>query len=447
MPQADLTADAVLSVIRVHADRVHDAVRRLGCGPEAAAEVVEQSALDLIAAAATEPDAVGDPVGWWFARARNLGRSLAGGDDELPVGGGVLGGDANQVRLAEALEDRPERERAALLLRDSYDLPASAVGTSLGLDAAAAMEVVGAARLAFLPTLLGGEPISLGTHVADLGALSRLSEGGHLAARDATTRRHVQSCEVCADVVDAQERARRLLSGLTVVALPEVDREALLTRAEARAKERLPAAEPVYEDDLDEEEGRRGYSLSLMALGLVAAVGAGIGIGLLTSRDGSGTVAIGANSLPLVTAAPVLTFPAPPATLTPTFDPSTSPSPRVFVITPSPTPSPTPSLAPSATPTPTISAEPLALELSPSSGPNNTEITINGTGWTPGSTVTLQYVERLSQAPGSTASVVVDERGRFTTTLTAHDSQAVPGDHKVTANDGGHQSSATFTAT
>lgn len=447
MPTVDLTADAVLSVIRVHADRVHDAVRRLGCGPEAAYEVVEQSAFDLISAAATEPDAVGEPVGWWFARARNLGRSLAGGDDDLPVGGGVLGGDANQIRLAEALEARPERERAALLLRDSYDLPASAVGTSLGLDAAGAMEVVGAARLAFLPTLLGGQALSLGAHVADLGALSRLAEGGHLAARDATTRRHVQSCEICADIVDAQERARRLLSGLTVVALPEEEREALLVRAEAQALDRLPVAEPVYEDEeYDEDDGRRGYSLSLMALGLVAAAGAGLGIGLLASHNGNGTPAVGANSLPLVTAAPVLTFPAPPAPVAPTLDPSTSPTPRVFVITPSPKPSPTATVGPTATPTPTISAEPLALELSPSSGPNDTEMTVNGTGWTPGATVTLQYLERLNQTAGSTASVVVDERGRFTTTLTAHDSRGLPGDHQVTADDGKHQSSATFTS-
>ena len=112
----DLTADDVLSVVRVHADRVHDAVRRLGCGPEASVEVVEESALDLVAAVAGRPESVPDPVGWWFARARTLARSVAGGDDALPVGGGVLSGDANQVRLAEALEAMPERERAALLL-------------------------------------------------------------------------------------------------------------------------------------------------------------------------------------------------------------------------------------------------------------------------------------------------------------------------------------------
>ncbi|MGB8649553.1 MAG: hypothetical protein WCD35_02710, partial [Mycobacteriales bacterium] len=182
-----LTADELLAAVRVHADRVHDAVRRLGCGPEAAIEVVETSALDLVDAVAAQPEAVVDPVGWWFARARALGRSAAGGDDDLPLGGGVLSSDANQVRLAEALESRPERERAALLLRDSYDLPAAAVGAALGQDADGAMALVGAARLAFLPALLGGSTIRPPEHLTDLASLARLAEGGPAAARDATT--------------------------------------------------------------------------------------------------------------------------------------------------------------------------------------------------------------------------------------------------------------------
>lgn len=439
-----LTADEVLAAVRVHADRVHDAVRRLGCGPEAAVEVVEESAIDLVNAAARQPEAVGDPVGWWFARARALGRSLTGGgDDDLPMGGGVLSGDANQVRLAEALESRPERERAALLLRDSYDLPASAVGTSLGLDAAGAMEVVGAARLAFLPALLGGTAPSLEGHLADLGALARLGEGGPLAARDATTRRHVQSCDRCAAVLDAQERARRLLSGLTVVALPDAEREALLARVEARARDLLPAAEPEP-DEWDDEPHRR-YSLSLMALGLVLAGGVGLGIGALASRGSpASSASVTTSPLPLVTAAPVLRLP-PIATATASSGPSLSPSPRVFLITPSPTPPPTASPTPSATPT--ISAEPLSLALTPSSGQRDSEFTVNGQGWTPGAQVTVTYVESVSRNAGSTATVVVDERGRFTTTLSAHDSQGVPGPHDVTADDGTHQQTATFTAT
>jgi DNA-directed RNA polymerase specialized sigma24 family protein len=442
----DLSAESVLAAVRIHADRVHDAVRRLGCAPGPAVAVVETSALQLVEAVAQQPEAVGDPVGWWFARARALGRAAVGSttDDNLPVGGGVLSSDANQLRLAEALEARPERERAALLLRDSYDLPASAVGTALGLDAQGAMEVVGAARLAFLPTLLGGTPLSSTGHQVDLAALARLGEGGQLAARDATTRRHVQSCAQCGDVLDAQERARRLLSGLTVVALPEADRERVLARVEARARALLPEGPP--EPDEWDDEPRRRYSLSLMALGVIAAIGLGIGGGILLNRRGAVSPAEAAAALPLVTPAPVLsitTSPTPTPTVTGT--PTASPTPRVFEITPSPTPTPSVTATPSATAT--IVQEPLSLELTPSSGPNNTEITVNGRGWTPGQFVNVEYRQQVGGGAGSNATVLIDERGRFTTTLTARDPQALPGPHDVVADDGAHNARATFTAT
>lgn len=443
-----LTAEEVLAAVRVHADRVHDAVRRLGCDPQAAVEVVEQSAQDLVDAAASSPETVGDPVGWWFARARALARSVAGHDDDLPVGGGVLSADDNQTRLAQALESLPERDRAALLLRDSYDLPAAAVGTSLGLDAVGAMTVVGHARLAFLPALLGGTPLVMSTHAVDVGALARQSEGGQAAARDATTRRHVQNCDGCGDVVDAQERARRLLSGLTVVALPDAEREALLTRVESRARAVLPAAEPLVELEEWEQEPERRYSLSLMALGLVLAIGAGIGGGLLSSRGkGAEPLAAGGRAAAVVTGAPVLSLaPRPGSTGQPT--PTTPTTPRVFLITPSPTPTPTPTatVAP-ATATPPSVTEPLSLEINPSSGPNDTEVTVNGRGWTPGAFVQLAYLERVGGNPGSSAAVQVDSLGRFTTTLTAHDSRGLPGPHSITAGDGTNSATATFNAT
>ncbi len=442
-----LTSDELLSIVRVHADRVHDAVRRLGCPPEAAADVVLSSALELVDAVAQQPETVGDPVGWWFARARARGRALTGTgvDDELPVGGGVLGGDANQVRLAEALEALPEGQRAALLLRDSYDLSAGAVGTALGLAPDAAMQVVGTARLAFLPTLLGGEVLSVEGHQVDLGALARLGEGATSLARDATVRRHVQSCSRCADVLDAQERARRLLTGLTVVALPDAAREQILAAAGDRAAALLAAPEPEAAFYDDEGETRRGYSLSLMALGLVVAVGASVAIAIAVSRGNTVSPNTAANGIPLVTQAPVLTAaPRPPIPAQAT--PSVSPTPRTFQITPSPTPTPTLTAGP-PTPSATISEEPLSLEIVPSSGPNNSEMTVNGRGWTPGAVVTVEYHLQVNNNTGSTASVVADERGRFTTLLTASDPANLPGPHEVTADDGAHQASATFTAT
>jgi len=436
------TADDLLAVIRVHADRVHDAVRRLGCSPEAAIEVVERSATDLVDASRHE--VLEDPVGWWFARARVLARQLAAtGDDDLPVGGGVLGGDANQVRLAEALESRPERERAALLLRDSYDLPAPSVATVLNLDANSAMEVVGAARLAFLPALLGGPSLSLAGHVVELASLARLAEGGQPAARDATTRRHAQSCERCATALDAMERARRLLSGLTVVALPDDAREALLARVEAKARQGLPAALPMVEEEDWDDEPHRPYSLSLITLGLVVALGLGIGGGILASRPGDTSVAAQVRNFDQVTQAPVLVVPVPTVTPTPVL--TVSPTPRVTYLPPSQTPLPTATAT--ATPSATDTGVPVepTVTLDPTSGPNDTLITVSGTNWLPNSSVTVTYSSQI--ATGATVNTQTGPRGRFTTTIQAHDGNPIPGPHTVSVTDGVHSASATFTQT
>ena len=442
------TADELMAVVRVHADRVHDAVRRLGVGPDDAVAVVERSALDLVETVRTQD--LDEPVGWWFARARVLARQVSGGlDDDLPVGGGVLGGDANQVRLAEALESRPERERAALLLRDSYDLPARAVGTVLNLDPNGAMEVVGAARLAFLPALLGGASLSLAGHVVDLAALARLAEGGPPAARDATTRRHTQSCSRCADALDAMERARRLLSGLTVVALPDAQREALLGRVQARAGQALPLTSAVDGDDGDdgddwEDEPHRPYSLSLIALGLVVAVGLGIGGGVLASRAHGSNVDAVIRDFPQVTQAPVILVRVPTPSPTPT--PSVSPTPRITYLPPSQTPSPTPTTAaPTATETATGNPVQPTVTLDPTTGPNDTQITVTGTNWAPNAGITVTYGSQIST--GASVQVTSDASGAFTTTIQAHDASGVPGAHTVSVTDGTSTASATFTAT
>ena len=448
MPVAsEISAEAVLAAVRVHADRVHDAVRRLGCGPDAAVHVVRDSALDLVDTVAADPTSVGDPVGWLFARARVLGRSRAGGPgDELPVGGGVLSGDTNQVRLAEALELLPDQQRAALLLRDSYALPAAAVGTALALEPTAALELVARARLAFLPHLLGGESLERSGGHSDLDALARLGEGGPVAARDATARRHAQSCEECSAVLDVQERAHRLLSGLTVVALPDTDRQDLIAAVDQRAAQLLPpAAVPVEEEPWDDGP-RRVLPLSLAAVLLLVAIGLGAAVGLYASRgrQAPATAAVGGPAA-FVTPAPVLTVP--PASRLPA-PPTTPATTQVFTITPSPVPvvtTPPPSPSPTATPpSPTV---PASLTLAPSSGPNGTNVSVNGAGWTPGATVRVGYQNQAGAVTPSTSSAVVQADGTFSTVLTATDTGGVPGPHRVTASDGTHSSEATFTVT
>jgi hypothetical protein len=169
-----------------------------------------------------------------------------------------------------------------------------------------------------------------------------------------------------------------------------------------------------------------------------------VGVGIAANRDRTISPAQAVQGVPHITEAPPLTAP-PRQAPTPTVTPSLSPTPRVYVITPSPTPLPTDSASASAQPS--VSLEPLSLEIVPSSGPNDTEMTVNGRGWNPGAFVTVEYHLTVGNGTGSTATVLVDDRGRFTTLLAAHDPNGLPGAHEVTTDDGSHQASATFTAT
>src|SRR4051794_22270296 len=446
-----ISAEDVTAAVRVHADRVHDFLRHLGCTPRAAVQVLETSALDLVEVAAGTPRQVPDVVGWWFGRARALGARVAGGDSELPLGGGLLAADADQAKVAEALEVLPERERVAVLLRDSYALSPAAVAVALGTDADAAMETVGRGRLRFLQSI-GDELPSTGGHPVALGALARLGMGGPVAARDATTRRHAQSCTVCGAVLAAQERAHRLLAGLTVVALPDAEREATLGRIDAQARAALPAAGTLLldgdlEDDLLEEEPSRLAGPLLVLAGIVVAIIVGTLIGVVISRSGRSTAAAPTstdnNALPPVAVSPL---PSPSPVASPAPSPSALPSPSVFTIAPSPTPAAA-GASPAASVSPQPATDPLTLTADPSSGPNGQTVTVQGTGWLPGSVVTLEYRDPLNRSTGSRAQQTVDARGRFTTTISAEDPSNLPGRHTITATDGTNTASTSYQVT
>jgi DNA-directed RNA polymerase specialized sigma24 family protein len=445
-----LSAEDVSAAVRVHADRVHDFVRRLGCAPEAAVEVVETSALDLVDAVVTTPQSVADPVGWWFGRARALGRRVSDEAQDLPLGGGLLSVDQDQALLAEALEVLPERDRMALLLRDSYALSAAAVGVALGTSPEVAMDTVGRARLAFL-TAVGNDTVRPTTgHAVQLDVLARLGEGGPVAAADATARRHAQSCPICRSVWDGQTEAHHMLAGLTVVALPDPFREQVLDRVEAQARAYLPSSADLLmaedEELLDAPPSRWRVPFYVL-LAILGAVLVGTILGLLLSRSGGGGTATGAapdpGVLPEVTASPLA-----PATTFPTSYPTLSgqPSPSVFTLTPSPAPGASGGTlaSPTRAGTPEPATEPLTLIVDPSSGPNGAALSVQGTGWTPRSSVSLDYVDPLGRQTGSHATATVDARGRFTTTLSAQDPSNLPGRHTVRATDGTQSASASY---
>lgn len=447
-----LSAEDVCAAVRVHADRVHDLVRRLGCAAGTATEVVEASALDLVRACRDQQTAAAEPVGWWFARARVLAAKAAHApSSDLPTGGGLLAADAEQRRIAQALAALPELERVALLVRDSYDLGAGPLGLAISASPDAAMELVGRGRLRFLRE--AGEDLpTTGGHTVDLGGLARLGGSLTASARDATTRRHAQSCQVCGQLLASQRQAHQLLTGLTVVALPEGDRQAVLARIEGAARAELPSAATLAAaaEEIEEiEEIPSRWTVPVLGLlGLFVAIGLGLLLGVFLIRDpgaaratGSG-VALDPGVIPSVSgpALPTLRAVGPP--------PSPSPQPltSVFTVTPSPTPTTSATTSTQAQPSPEPAADPLTLTSDPTSGPNGQTITVSGTGWTPSGVVSLEYIDPLGRPTGSRTSQTIDARGRFTTTIAAQDPTNLPGRHTIRATDGVNAASVTYDA-
>lgn len=386
-----LSADRALALVRVHLDRVHDAVLRTGCGPADAVEVVRATALALVERSAVEPGPADEAVGRWFADADAAGRQVAGPASTLP-------GDDRQRGLQSAIDELPDGQRLAVLLRDAYDLPLAAVAAALGRDLPSTERVLGAARRA-LPT------------------------------------------------ADA-------LHGLTVLGVSPAVRSDVLRSVEDLAHRRLPLARPrsgsrrvaaaVPAQVLPVEPAPRLLSPLLAALSVVLAVLAGTGVGLLLGRQDGPQPGAGADSaLPsgvaYVTPQPSVTAVPPPPTVA-----EVRPRTEVIVVPPSPLPTP----SPTPTPTPTPAAVP-ALELSPAEGPNDTALTVTGTGFAPGDSVRLDYLDHTGVPTGSSAVAVADDTGSLSTPLVAQDPAGTPGPHTVTATVGDATTpvaSAVFTA-
>ena len=393
--RATLSADRAVAAVRVHLDRVHDAVLRTGCPPADAVEVVRATALALVERSAAGPGSADEAVGRWFADAQASGRQITGPVPALP-------GDERQQGLQSALDALPEGQRLAVLLRDAYDLPVPAVAAALGSDLVTTEQVLDEARRT-------------------------------LPAADA-------------------------LRGLTVLGLSPAARSDVLRSVEDLAHRRLPLARhrpagratAVVPADRGPVEPPPARLLSplLAALSVVLAVLAGTGVGLLLGRQDAPRPLAGADGeLPpgveLVTPQPSVTaVPSPPTV------PEVRPRTDVVVVPPPPLPTPTatPTLTPTPTPSPTADPE---LALSPAGGTNGTTVAVTGTGFAPGDQVRVDYLDAQGVSTGSSAVAVADDTGSITASLVAQDPAGTPGPHTVTATVGDASvpvASAVFTA-
>jgi hypothetical protein len=441
-----VSADDLVAAVRVHADRVHDLLRRSGCGEAESVEVSESYALALIDALVNAPETVGDMAGWWFARALELGRRLGGGLDSSDVeeaeSASVLSGTTGEAQVRAALAGLSRDERTAVLLRDGYDLPPQAVAVALGTSIEHAAELIGLGRLHLVSAYDDRPPPGLGGHVgrnpAELGTLAGLADGTLPPPQTVPQRRHLGSCSACEDVVEWMAKGRRLAAGLPIVAMPDEDREAMLDRVSERAAAVLPTVDEVLVAVEEEHDIRPAVSPIVVVLAIVMALVLGVALAALTTSGRSG----GADAL----------LPTEPTIIpeTPSFSVSTTPTRRSATprgsrsATPSATTStaavqPTSAAPTTTTPPPQV---PATITLSPAEGPRGTDITVSGRNWTPGAQVSVEYRATLGS---SSTTVTVNGRGRFTAVVRANGT--LPGSYPVDADGGGESASATFQQT
>lgn len=434
-----VSADDAVAAVRVHADRVHDLLRRSGCGAEESVEVTESYAFGLLDALVNSPHTVGDMAGWWFGRALELGRRLghAGAEPTDEASASVLAGTSGEAQVRAAVAALPENERAAVMLRDAYDLPLQAVAVALRRDEATVAGLIGVGRLHLLsdyddrraPDLTG----HTGRNPADLATLTALADGTLPAARAVPVRRHLGACPACEEVVDALAKARRLSAALPIIAMPDDAREAMLERVAIRAAAALPSVDEVLTAVEQDDDVRPAIAPFAVVLAIVLALVLGVAVAAFT-RSGSGSGAT--NQLP-----PVATAQPEQPSFSVTATASVSPTATATRTT---RPSAHPSIRPTAPvgPTSTPGQAAASITVSPEQGPRGTIITVDGVGWTPGDVVTIVYSGPISQNRQS-ATVAAD--GSFTATVTANG--LVPGDYSVQATSSDASASAPFRQT
>jgi DNA-directed RNA polymerase specialized sigma24 family protein len=288
-----VSADDFTAAVRVYADRVHDLLRRGGVGSADAVRIEEAEAVALLDTLVRRPGTVVDLAGWWFARALAAVEQDTG--PQAPAAAGdatsVLAGTSGESGVRAALATLSTIERDAVLLRDAYDLPTSAVAVALGRDEPAARELVTAGRLHLVasyddrraPDLSG----HIGRAVVDLVSLNGLADGSLESHPAALLRRHTGSCPACEDVVETLAKGRRLATALPIVAMPDEAREQLLDLVAGKAAKRLPSRQKLQRVlDSDRDPGPLVPPL-LVVLAVAMAVALGLGLALLTHSSAS----------------------------------------------------------------------------------------------------------------------------------------------------------------
>jgi DNA-directed RNA polymerase specialized sigma24 family protein len=281
-----VSADDFVSAVRVYADRVNDLLRRSGAPVLEAIEVTETQALALLDAVRTTPETVIDLAGWWFARA--IEHTVDGDGEaglsfvEEPIS--VLAGTTGEGQVRAALAGLPEGERAAVVLRDCYDLPPQAVGVALHRGTESAAELTATGRLHLVAAYDDRPAPDLSGHssrtTVDVVSLSKLAEGSLEAPRAAPLRRHASNCAACEDVLESLAKGRRLAAGLPISAMDDDARESLISRVATRASATLPSHEAVLRAVDEDHDPGPAISPVIAVVVLVLALTLGIALAI-----------------------------------------------------------------------------------------------------------------------------------------------------------------------
>lgn len=433
--RALVSADDVVAAVAVHADRANDMLRRNGIPAYEAVDVLDRYAAELIAALERQPEIVGDLAGWWFGRCLS---ALAVEPFSQPADHGrvrsLLGKGETEQNIRAALAGLPRLQRLAVVLRDAYDLPLAAAAVALDRSALSTADLVAAGRLQLMSGYDDTPTPAAAGHVGrapiDIAALTAVADGSADPQVTLAQRRHVSACDLCEEMLERMGRARRLALGLPVLALADADRERLIDRTRARADDALPTQDEVVAAAVADVEPR-GVPMILVAGLLFIAAVLGVGAGAVSRhlQASASTGPVGSRPLPPVPVDQPVSPSGAPVTSSPPAAKRTLPP---LIIRTSRTPPPSSSAAParsrSAPPTSSSAAATAAMTITPTSGPSGTVIDVTGTGFLPGSTVSVTY----GGMQGTTA--VTDANGAFTASVTA--SAALPGSYDVTASDG-----------
>jgi DNA-directed RNA polymerase specialized sigma24 family protein len=368
--RALVSAAAVAEVVAAHANQANDAARRLGCTAQESPEAVRLAALQLIDDVDRRPETVRDLVGAFLARVRTqaetLRRTRAGlAPNQTPASdapAAVVRSAAQSAAVVQALDSLSDEDRLALLAKDSYDLTVHQAAVALSLDAPESARTIALARLQFVAAVEGDAPLSLAGHDVAVGDLGQLADGSAPpGGRFAALRRHVSGCARCASALGVQTRSTAMLAALPILALDDLNRDAIIEGTRRQAAAVLPTDAEIRRE-LEEGSTARPIIAPLIVIGaLLGALVLGGGVGALFASDP-------ANGSPEVT--PPTTGPSSTSSSTPTTPVRSATAPEPTVITSTAVVPISPPTS-STKPPPTISRPPTTAVTTPPATPTS----------------------------------------------------------------------------